>query len=145
MTVKVLAYGVGVLLGAGILLASGVPVVLSAQEPDRTTTEMATVLLDLEAAVVEERWVAEGWSRHRSGWASRVEAATAPKNLARLLAELESAMTWHAVHDWWRSRRAAWRERAGSASTVAEVRMLYAELLAALMKQWDVCERRRCR
>ena len=144
MTGNVLARGVGVLLGAGVLLTGGAPVVLSAQEPDPTITETAAALLELEAEVVEERWVAEGWQRHRSGWASRVEAATTPRDFARLLAELESAITWHAVHDCWRSRRPAWRARARSASTVADLRMLYVELWAALIKQWDICEGRWC-
>ena len=144
MTGNVVAGGVGVLLGAGVLLTGGAPVVLSAQEPDLIVADMTAALLELEAEVAEVRWVAEGWPRHRSGWASRVEAATTPRDFVRLLAELESVITWQADHDWWRSRRLVWRARARSAFTMADLRTLYLNLLAGLMKQSDICEGRRC-
>lgn len=137
MTGKVVAHGIGVLLAAGILLMGGPPAVLSAQEPEPTVREVAAALLDLEALVAQDRTVAEGWPRNRSGWVSRVGAASTPMDFGRLLAELERTITRDAVHGDWRSRSAAWRARVRSASTWADLRTLYMELLGALNRQWD--------
>ena len=140
MTGNVLVHGIGVLLVAGVLLTGGTPVVLSAQEPgpSPSPSDTAAALLELEALVVDERSVAEGWPRHRSSWVSRVEAASTPMEFGRLLAELERAITWDAVHGDWRTRRPAWLTRARSASTVADLRALYFELLGALNRRWGI-------
>lgn len=89
---------------------------------------VGAALLQFEEAVTWEAVGAE-WRDIRPGWVQRVGAAKSPRELAALLAQLETSMGWHAVEEArWRARRDSWLAEAQRAGSDAQVARLLLEL-----------------
>ena len=88
---------------------------------------LAAALLQFEEAVTWEAVSAE-WRGIRPGWVQHVSGAAAPREIAGLMAILETHMGWHAVEPRWRARRDSWLAEAQAAATPAQVAALLLEL-----------------
>lgn len=89
---------------------------------------VGAALLQFEQAVTWEAVTAD-WRQLRPGWVQQVTAAKSPRELAALLATLETNMGWHAVEEQrWRGRRDAWLGECQRAATDADVARLLLEL-----------------
>jgi len=92
------------------------------------TSAVGTALVQFEEAVTWEAVGAE-WRQIRPGWVQQANAAKSPRELATLLASLETNMGWHAVEEQrWRGRRDAWLAEAQRAGSDADVARLLLEL-----------------
>ena len=89
---------------------------------------LGAALLQFEEAVTWEA-VTQDWRQIRPRWVQQAGAAKSPRDLAALLATLETNMGWHAVEEQrWRARRDGWLGECQAASTDAQVARLLLEL-----------------
>lgn len=106
--------GLAACLAAGTAKAQGSP--------------LGAALLQFEEAITWEAVTAE-WRQLRPGWVQQVGTAKSPRDLASLLATLETNMGWQAVEEQrWRARRDSWLAECQAAGSDAAVARLLLEL-----------------
>lgn len=110
------------------ILLAGLAGLLAAPAARAQGNALGAALLQFEEAVTWEA-VTQDWRQIRPGWVQQAGAAKSPRDLAALLATLETNMGWHAVEEQrWRARRDSWLAECQAATTDAQVARLLLEL-----------------